>query len=55
MATKRFSNTQKIIKENLSKFPENQPGFYRIKSAQGEILYIGIVRSRRLDEQIYLP
>ena len=53
MATKKFSNTQRVTKENVGKVPGNKPGVYRIKSAQGEILYIGKAKGGRLGERIY--
>lgn len=53
MPTERFSNTQSITKGNIKKVPGNKPGVYRIKNAQGEILYIGKAKGGRLDERIY--
>lgn len=52
MATKKFSPTRTITQKNLEKVPGNKPGVYRIKSASGEILYIGKAKGGRLDDRI---
>ena len=53
MPTKRFSNTQVITRENIEKVPGDKPGVYRIKNAQGKILFIGTAKGGRLGERIY--
>ena len=52
MATKKFSNTKTISKENLEKVPSDKPGVYRIKSASNEVLYIGKAKGGQLPESI---
>lgn len=49
---KRFSTTQPINKKNIKKVPGNKPGVYRIKSSQGNILYIGKAKGGRLNDRI---
>lgn len=49
----QFSRTQKITRDNLKKVPNDKPGVYRIKSAEGEILYIGKAKGGRLDDRIW--
>ena len=53
MPTKRFSNTKVITRENIEKVPGDKPGVYRIKNAQGKILYIGTARCGQMGERIY--
>ncbi len=53
MTTRRFSNTQSITKQNIEKVPGDKPGVYRIKSAKGDIIYIGMAKGGRLNERIY--
>lgn len=52
MPTQRFSNTQRITRENLARVPGNKPGVYRIKNAQGDILYVGKAKGGRLNDRI---
>ncbi len=52
MATKKFSPTRTITQKNLEKVPGNKPGVYRIKNADGDILYIGKAKGGRLDDRI---
>ena len=47
MATKKFSNTQRITKGNIEKVPGDKPGVYRIKNAQGNVLYVGKAKGNR--------
>ena len=52
VAMKKFSNTQRITKQNLDRVPDNEPGVYRIKDQSGDILYIGKAKGGRLPERI---
>ena len=52
MAMKRFSSTRLITKANVEKVPGNKPGVYRIKNAEGDVLYIGMAKGGRLDDRI---
>ena len=50
---KHFSETKPITKSNLDEVPGNKPGVYRIKDAEGKILYIGKAKGGRLDDRIW--
>ena len=50
---KRFSTTLPISRKNIQKVPEDKPGVYRIKSSQGNILYIGKAKGGRLNDRIW--
>ena len=50
---KQFSETKPITKSNLREVPSNKPGVYRIKDAEGEILYVGKARGGQLDDRIW--
>ena len=52
MTTKRFTASKTITKTNIGKVPGDKPGVYRIKNAQGKILYVGMAKGGRLDERI---
>ena len=52
MAMKKFSKTARITNTNLEKDPGDKPGVYRIKNAEGDILYIGKAKGGRLDDRI---
>jgi excinuclease UvrABC nuclease subunit len=49
---KKFSPTKPITKANVEKVPGNKPGVYRIKNAQGNVLYVGKAKGGRLDDRI---
>ena len=49
---KKFSPTKPITKTNVEKVPGNKPGVYRIKNAEGNILYVGKAKGGRLDDRI---
>ena len=49
---KKFSPTKPITKANVEKVPGNEPGVYRIKNTQGDVLYIGKAKGGRLDDRI---
>jgi len=52
MAMKKFSKTARITNANIEKVPGDKPGVYRIKNAEGDILYIGKAKGGRLDDRI---
>ena len=49
---KKFSKEKPITKANVEKVPGNKPGVYRIKNADGDVLYIGKAKGGRLDDRI---
>ena len=52
MAMKKFSKTARITNANIEKVPGDKPGVYRIKNAEGDILYIGKAKGGRLEDRI---
>ena len=52
MAMKKFSPVRTITKGNIEKVPGDKPGVYRIKNAEGDVLYIGKAKGGRLDDRI---
>lgn len=52
MAMKKFSPVRTITKGSLEKVPGDKPGVYRIKNAEGDVLYIGKAKGGRLDDRI---
>lgn len=52
MAMKKFSPIRTITKGNLEKVPGDRLGVYRIKNAEGDVLYIGKAKGGRLDDRI---
>lgn len=52
MAMEKFSPVRTITKGNLEKVPGDKPGVYRIKNAEGDVLYIGKAKGGRLDDRI---
>ena len=52
MAMKKFSPVRTITKGNLENVPGDKPGVYRIKNADGDVLYIGMAKGGRLDDRI---
>ncbi|MEK9179429.1 MAG: GIY-YIG nuclease family protein [Patescibacteria group bacterium] len=49
---KKFSHVRPITKGNLENVPGDKPGVYRIRNANGDILYIGKAKGGRLDDRI---
>ena len=49
---KKFSPVRTITKGNIEKVPGDKPGVYRIKNAEGDVLYIGKAKGGRLDDRI---
>ena len=52
MAMQKFSKTMRITQVNIEKVPGDKPGVYRIKNADGDILYVGKAKGSRLDDRI---
>lgn len=52
MAMQKFSKTARITNANIEKVPGDKPGVYRIKNAEGDVLYIGKAKGGRLDDRI---
>ena len=52
MAMQKFSKTMRITQANIEKIPGDKPGVYRIKNADGDVLYVGKAKRSRLDDRI---
>ena len=52
VAMQKFSATKRITKKNLAGVPVGVPGVYRIRNADGRLLYVGVARQGRLGEDI---
>jgi len=52
MVMQKFSKTMRISNPNLENVPGDKPGVYRIKNADGDVLYVGKAKGGRLDDRI---